>query len=58
MKHTDLLRHLENYGCELLREGSRHTVYVNRLAQDPETFIFHQSITQTLCLVFTHSLPQ
>ena len=30
MKRADLIRHLENCGCEFLREGSRHTVYVNR----------------------------
>jgi predicted RNA binding protein YcfA (HicA-like mRNA interferase family) len=30
MKRIDLLRHLEDYGCEFLKEGSSHTVYVNR----------------------------
>ena len=33
MKRTDLLRHLEKAGCELLREGARHSVYVNRNAK-------------------------
>jgi predicted RNA binding protein YcfA (HicA-like mRNA interferase family) len=33
MKRKDLIRHLEAHGCEFLREGSNHTVYVNRVAQ-------------------------
>jgi hypothetical protein len=30
VKRRDLTRHLEANGCELLREGGRHSVYVNR----------------------------
>ena len=30
MKRLDLIRHLESQGCELLREGGNHTIYVNR----------------------------
>ena len=33
MKRVDLIRHLERNGCEFLREGNNHTVYVNRLAR-------------------------
>ncbi|HWQ36607.1 MAG TPA: type II toxin-antitoxin system HicA family toxin [Blastocatellia bacterium] len=33
MKRTDLIRHLEMHGCELLREGGNHSIYVNRSAQ-------------------------
>jgi len=33
MKRRDLLRHLEKHGCEFLREGANHTIYVNRRAQ-------------------------
>ena len=32
MKRRDLLRHLERHGCEKLREGGNHTIYVNRAA--------------------------
>ncbi len=32
MKQRDLVRHLEKHGCEFLREGGNHTVYVNRKA--------------------------
>jgi mRNA interferase HicA len=30
MKRIDLIRHLEQHGCEALRQGSNHTMYVNR----------------------------
>jgi mRNA interferase HicA len=29
VKRSELIRHLKNYGCELLREGSRHSVWAN-----------------------------
>ena len=28
MKRKDLIRHLESHGCEFLREGGNHTLYV------------------------------
>ncbi|MFN0128013.1 MAG: type II toxin-antitoxin system HicA family toxin [Verrucomicrobiales bacterium] len=30
MKRRDLVRHLERNGCELLREGGSHSIYVHR----------------------------
>jgi mRNA interferase HicA len=30
MKRRDLIRHLEQNGCQWLREGGSHTIYVNR----------------------------
>ena len=30
MKRADLIRHLEQNGCEFLRQGSNHTMYENR----------------------------
>jgi len=29
MKRRTLLKHLRQYGCELLREGKKHSVYWN-----------------------------
>ncbi len=29
MKRRDLIRHLESHGCELLREGGRHSWWHN-----------------------------
>lgn len=27
MRRKELLRHLRAYGCEMLREGARHSIY-------------------------------
>ncbi len=29
MKRTELIRHLASQGCQLLREGGRHSIYWN-----------------------------
>jgi predicted RNA binding protein YcfA (HicA-like mRNA interferase family) len=29
VKRADLIRHLSRYGCQLLREGGRHSIYWN-----------------------------
>jgi len=44
MKRRDLIRHLELHGCEILREGGRHTLYVNRAEQKTSAVPLHQEI--------------
>lgn len=46
MKRRDLIRHLEQHGCEFLREGARHTVYVNRSARKCSTVPRHREILE------------
>ena len=48
MKRRALLKHLRDQGCEFLREGSRHTVYVNREAQRTSTVPRHNEIPDRL----------
>ncbi len=48
MKRRDLIRHLENNGCELLREGGNHTIYVNRVAQKSSAIPRHREINNYL----------
>lgn len=48
MKRLDLIRHLEDQGCEFLREGSKHTVYVNRQTQKTSTVPRHREINDLL----------
>jgi predicted RNA binding protein YcfA (HicA-like mRNA interferase family) len=48
MKRIDLIRHLETHGCELLREGSNHSVYVNRSARKTSTVPRHRDINDVL----------
>ncbi len=48
MKHDDLLRHLRQFGCVLLREGGRHSVFVNRAAQKSTAIPRHREINDFL----------
>jgi mRNA interferase HicA len=48
MKRRDLLRHREKHGCEFLREGGNHTIYVNRRAQKSSGIPRHREIIDFL----------
>lgn len=43
MKRVDLIRHLKSCGCEFLREGDNHTIYVNRLARKSSSVPRHRA---------------
>jgi predicted RNA binding protein YcfA (HicA-like mRNA interferase family) len=49
MKRRDLIRHLEQQGCELLREGGDHSIYVNRSRQKASSVPRHREINDYLC---------
>jgi mRNA interferase HicA len=48
VKRRDLVRHLEAHGCELLREGGSHSVYVNRGSRKVSTVPRHREIDENL----------
>ncbi|MGH8594321.1 MAG: type II toxin-antitoxin system HicA family toxin [Gammaproteobacteria bacterium] len=48
MKRRDLIQHLEHHGCEFFREGSKHTVYVNRATGKSTTIPRHREINEYL----------
>jgi mRNA interferase HicA len=48
VKRRALLQHLKRHGCEFLREGTRHTVYVNRDAGRSTTIPRHSEITNNM----------
>jgi len=48
VKRVDLIRHLERHGCQLLREGRNHTVYVNRAAKKSSTVPRHREVNEFL----------
>ena len=48
MKRRDLIRHLEENGCELLREGGSHTIYVNRARRKTTSVPRHREINDFL----------
>lgn len=48
MKRVDLVRYLEANGCSLLREGGRHSVFVNRTASKASAVPRHREINEML----------
>ena len=48
MKRRELVRHLAQHGCELVREGGSHSIYVNRAAAKTSTVPRHSEINADL----------
>jgi predicted RNA binding protein YcfA (HicA-like mRNA interferase family) len=48
MKRVDLLRHLLALGCELMREGGSHSIYVNRRAGKATAVPRHRDVNDFL----------
>jgi len=48
MKRRDLIQHLRSHGCELLREGGRHSVYWNPLNRTTSAVPRHSEIREPL----------
>lgn len=48
MKRKELIRHVEKHGCELFREGGKHSVYINRITGKISTFPRHKEIFDLL----------
>jgi len=48
VRRIDLIRHLEAHGCEWLREGGRHSVYVNRQTRKSSAVPRHREINEFL----------
>jgi len=48
MKRRDLFQHLENHGCQLLREGGKHSLYVNPANDQTSAVPRHREIDDFL----------
>jgi len=48
VKRADLIRHLEQHGCVLFREGGNHSIYVNRGARKSSSVPRHREINEFL----------
>jgi mRNA interferase HicA len=48
MKRRDLLTHLQESGCRLLREGANHSVWVNPATDRKEAIPRHSEIKKHL----------
>ena len=58
MKRRDVIRHLEEQGCEFLREGGNHTVYVNRAKRKENGLMFRVSVGLTSPHIGLRSKPE
>lgn len=50
MKRNQLLKHLKNNGCFLLREGGKHSVYYNPMNEGTSTVPRHREIDNLLAV--------
>jgi len=48
MKRSKLLRHLRKHGCAELREGSRHSIWMNLRTRETEAIPRHREIDARL----------
>jgi mRNA interferase HicA len=48
MKRRDLLRHLRSHGCKPLREGSRHSWWINEAQSRRSAIPRHREIKDPL----------
>ena len=48
MRRVDLVRQWEAHGCQLLREGANHTVYIKRGERKSSTIPRHREINDYL----------
>jgi mRNA interferase HicA len=48
MKRTVLVKHLQQHGCQLLREGARHSIYWNPANGRTSTVPRHTEIDNML----------
>jgi predicted RNA binding protein YcfA (HicA-like mRNA interferase family) len=48
MKRLDLIRHLESHGCQLLREGGKHSIYINPANNQTSSIPRHREINDFL----------
>ncbi|HAJ44825.1 TPA: addiction module toxin, HicA family [Candidatus Azambacteria bacterium] len=48
MKRSQLLRHLKDYNCALLREGKRHSIFYNQKTKRTSSVPRHREIDDFL----------
>jgi predicted RNA binding protein YcfA (HicA-like mRNA interferase family) len=48
VKRIDLIRHLEQHGCRLLREGGSHSVYMSVPSRKVSTVPRHRDVKEFL----------
>jgi mRNA interferase HicA len=56
VKRVDLVRHLRKQGCQLLREGAKHSVFINPRSRRVSTVPRHREINDYLALKICRDL--
>ncbi|MBI2891817.1 MAG: type II toxin-antitoxin system HicA family toxin [Nitrospirae bacterium] len=57
MKRRELIRHLESHGCALIREGAKHSRYVNLADPRRQTSVpRHREIADLLAVKICRQL--
>jgi len=49
LKRLDLVRHIEKQGCKFLKEGSKHTLYINPVKNKISSIPRHKEVKNNLC---------
>ena len=49
MKRSEFIKHLHKNGYELIREGSNHSIYINRANKRQSSVVRHQELSNLLC---------
>lgn len=61
MKRVNLIRHLEKNGCIFLREGAKHTLYINptknKMSSIPRHSEIKENLTKKICKDLDITLP-
>ncbi len=56
MKRGEFIKYLKKNNCDLLREGSKHSVYFNMINNKQTTIPRHPEIADILCKVICKQL--
>ncbi|MBN1970255.1 MAG: type II toxin-antitoxin system HicA family toxin [Candidatus Delongbacteria bacterium] len=56
MKRESLIKHLRKNGCQLLREGSKHSVYFNPSNDNQTTIPRHSELDNVICTLICKQL--
>ena len=56
MKRRDLIRHLEEHGCVLVREGSKHSIYASESNGLTVTIPRHREIKKFVAAAICEAL--
>jgi predicted RNA binding protein YcfA (HicA-like mRNA interferase family) len=56
MKRAEFLKHLRKYNCNLLREGGRHSLFVNSTNGKQAAVPRHPELSDLLCTIICKQL--